>query len=184
MNELFLINNIQKDVDVDNSLKELVVAFSGCVLSKIHQCVPAASGSLKTDLFEDVGLVIYNAAKSYDASFGKKFSNWVCDNSFWHVKRVCNEVKNSELIPFEPPIESDTEFKQELLDRIFAYLKNYENELTYRIFEMRYLKPTASHLTPWMEIGRQLGYSHEWVRNCHDKALEKIKKYFKENEAA
>lgn len=184
MDDLILVRNIQNNVDVDNSIKQLTSLHSGIFFQKCHDYIHSGmAGIFKDDILRDKELVVYNAAKSFDESKGVKFSTWLGNSTFYFLSKLNLETKN-QLAPIVEEEPEDLDLKEELIQNIFEYLRENEDEITYRIFELRYLAPTNASLYSWNNIGEKLGYSHEWVRMLHNKALTRAKHYFKNNKAA
>ena len=95
--DLKLIKNIQKNVKVSDSLKELELKHSGIC----HQMIKKYQGAFTSigidpmDLNDEKKNIIYNSAIKFDPSKNIKFSTWVGNQ----MKYLClNSLKNSYLV--------------------------------------------------------------------------------------
>ena len=126
------------------------------------------------DLVENKELIVFNAAKTYNAK-KSKFSTYLYN----YFKYLCFKTRsiNNRFVALEenydgvipPAFNTENPSLKAILDLI-------EDRDTKRIFRMRYKQKKT-----WHQIAKKLNKSHEWCRLVHNKTLPKLKKHLKSN---
>ncbi len=183
-NDVVLINNIKKNINVDASLKLLDEMYSGVYYKMVHYYFShPALRHQKEDLVRDCYYYIYLAAKDFDFNKKTKFSSYLGNRARWAcLTHINKNKKNCVDLEFNSDIlnkENEENFHSKLLDKetfelFFSDLK--VNDQIYKIFKLRYLEGSKNKLMPWREIGKQLNLSIQGCINIHDRFLKKIKK--------
>jgi len=185
-----LIFNIKHELNIDNSLKELISRHSGIYLRIVNSYMKyCPSQSLREDIINDKDITIYDSALKYKKDKGAKFSTFLGNEAKWKCLNTANKSKKDNIFfqtedfNFLKPsckyiAYSDSEsFKEEILSNFHAELKSYPDSRVFKIFKMRY--SGDSKLKPWREISEKMNLSIQGCINIHNSALKKISKNIK-----
>lgn len=179
-----LADNIKKDIDSEDSLKELVNRHSGIFYEIINKLVPKNSELCsRKDLFDDREIHIYNTALKYDPSKGTKFSTflgnetkWLCLNTYNKAKRKYMDTRPPEELDFLDKIENcDTIQDTNLLNEIYFLINRYPDPRVSTIFRMRYKEGDRHKCLSWSRIGEEVGLSIQGCINIHNQIIEDLK---------
>ena len=183
-----LIQNIQKQIDVEDSLEELVNRHSGIYLEMVNNYASPNNPFIDyNELIQDKEYKIYNAAKKYDPDRGAKFSTYLGNETKWMCLNLYNRNKRRPAFQSEfienmadnTDLNEDTiseSIKQDLFNKVLGVIKEHPDTRVEKIFEMRYIIGTKNKVMPWKNIGDSLELSIQGCINIHDKAIGKIKK--------
>jgi DNA-directed RNA polymerase specialized sigma subunit len=184
LDDFQLVFNLQKKVDTDNCLQELVNRHSGIFYDIINKFVPSNSDICsRKDLFDDRELHIYNTALKFDSSKGTKFSTflgnetkWLCLNSYNKAKRKYCENKTPEELDFIDKFENNNTIDKNLINEIYFIINKHPDPRVSRIFKMRYKDGHNYKLLPWKNIAPKVKLSIQGCINIHDNVVMELKK--------
>lgn len=181
-----LIDNIQSNKRVEDSLRELIDRHSGIYLDMVNSYASPNNPFIDyNELIEDKEYRIYSAAIKFNKDKGAKFSTylgnetkWMCLNLYnrnkrrpvWHSEYIENMSETEEM-------ESDTFsecVRQDLLDKVFKVIKDHPDKRVEKIFEMRYITGSKNKVMPWKQIGDQMNLSIQGCINIHNSAVEDL----------
>lgn len=185
--DLTLVENLQKQENVEDSLKELVDRHSGIYLDMINSYASPNNPYIDyNELIKDKEYKIYNTAIKFDKTKGAKFSTylgnetkWMCLNIYnrnkrrpvWHSEYIENMSKNNEL-------ECDTiaeSIKQDLFNKILNIIEDHPDKRVEKIFKMRYVEGNKNKVMSWKKIGDKMDLSIQGCINIHNSAVESFK---------
>lgn len=186
-----LINDIKNNVNVDESLSNLVDRHSGIYLDMVNAYSSPNNPFIDRDeLIKDKDYKIYQAALNFDKDRGAKFSTylgnetkWSCLNSYNKNKR--KPVFNSEHIenmPENPNVNEDSmaeTLKKDLFDKVLSIIKKHPDKRVEKIFNMRYIIGTKNKVMPWKDIGNKMELSIQGCINIHNSAVDHVKQHLK-----
>lgn len=186
-----LINDIKNNVNVDESLSNLVDRHSGIYLDMVNAYSSANNPFIDRDeLIKDKDYKIYQAALNFDKDRGAKFSTylgnetkWSCLNSYNKNKR--KPVFNSEHIenmPENPNVNEDSmaeTLKKDLFDKVLSIIKKHPDKRVEKIFNMRYIIGTKNKVMPWKDIGNKMELSIQGCINIHNSAVDHVRQHLK-----
>ncbi len=201
VSDLSLIEDIQKDVNRDYALNELIQRHSGIYYSIVNKFFPEArmaSAKLNIDrdlVFDSKDYVIYTSAMSFDKDRGAKFSTHVGNQARYFCLSQINKAK--ALVPFEQS-EFENIFSEEsavhdkidesISSKVIQIIKDMPDERVFEIFRLRYLESKGERVTPWSQIYKKIPHAktkkrHLTIQGCinlHNKALKEIRKRVKD----
>jgi len=193
--DIKLTENLKKDIEAEESLKELVDRHSGIFLDIVNNYVPNNSPTChKQDIIDEIEYYIYTAGLKYDQTRGAKFSTflgneakWLCLNQHHKNKKyILAASPESEFAFINKTVDTSPEqkphFSEALLVKIFDIIEQHPDERVRRIFKIRYVDPEFNKLTPWQKVGKELKMSIQGCINIHNAAIKVIRKNLKENE--
>ncbi len=195
--DIRLTENLKRDIEAEDSLKELVNRHSGIFLDIVNNYVPNNSPTChKQDIIDEIEYYIYNAGLKYDQTRGAKFSTflgneakWLCLNQHHKNKKYLLAASPESEFAFNnsPAAEEEKEehnphINEALLCKIFEIIEKHPDVRVRRIFKIRYLDPEFNKLTPWQKVGKELKMSIQGCINIHNSAIKVIRKNLKENE--
>jgi DNA-directed RNA polymerase sigma subunit (sigma70/sigma32) len=186
-----LINDIKNNVNVDESLSNLVDRHSGIYLDMVNAYSSPNNPFIDRDeLIKDKDYKIYQAALNFDKDRGAKFSTylgnetkWSCLNSYNKNKR--KPVFNSEHIenmPENPNVNEDSmaeTLKKDLFDKVLSIIKKHPDKRVEKIFNMRYIIGTKNKVMPWKDIGNKMELSIQGCINIHNSAVDHVRQHLK-----
>lgn len=181
-----LIQNIQKQIDVEDSLEELVNRHSGIYLEMVNNYASPNNPFIDyNELIQDKEYKIYNAAKKYDPDRGAKFSTYLGNETKWMCLNLYNRNKRRPAFQSEfienmadnTDLNEDTiseSIKQDLFNKVLGVIKEHPDTRVEKIFEMRYIIGTKNKVMPWKKIGETMNLSIQGCINIHNSAIEHI----------
>ena len=181
-----LIENIQNQVDVEDSLCELVNRHSGIYLDMVNSYASPSSPFIDYDgLIQDKEFKIYNAAVKYDPDRGAKFSTYLGNETKWMCLNLYNRNKRRPAFQSEfienmaenNDLNEDTiseSIKQDLFNKVLSVIKQHPDTRVEKIFEMRYIIGSKNKVMPWKKIGDAMNLSIQGCINIHNSAIEDI----------
>jgi len=177
--DLKLIKNIQKNVKVSDSLKELELKHSGIC----HQMIKKYQGAFTSigidpmDLNDEKKNIIYNSAIKFDPSKNIKFSTWVgnqmkylCLNSL-NRKDLAISMDNDKIKNIIEKRQAECNIKDfsDQIDYIFNILKELKDDRIIDIFKFRYF--SEKKLMSWHKIAKKMNLSTQTIINLHNKNI-------------
>lgn len=181
-----LIENIQKQIDIEDSLGELVNRHSGIYLEMINNYASPNNPFIDyNELIQDKEYKIYNAAKKYDPDRGAKFSTYLGNETKWMCLNLYNRNKRRPAFQSEfienmadnTDLNEDTiseSIKQDLFNKVLGVIREHPDTRVEKIFEMRYIVGTKNKVMPWKRIGESMNLSIQGCINIHNSAIEHI----------
>jgi len=149
LSDLKLIENVQSDVDVQNSLTQLIGRHSGIYLDMVNVYASRNSPFIDyEDLIKDKDFKIYQAAKNYNPERGAKFSTYLGNETKWMCLNLYNRNKRrpafqSEFLENlssveEMEIDSISEsIKSDLFDKVLSIIKDHPDKRVEKIFKIK-----------------------------------------------
>ena len=186
LSDLDLIKNLQNQVDIQNSLTELVYRHSGIYLDMVNNYASPNNPFIDYhELIQDKEYKIYDAAIKYDPDRGAKFSTYLGNETKWMCLNLYNRNKRRpafqseyiENMPESNNIEDDTiseSIKQDLFNKVLSIIKQHPDKRVEKIFKMRYIVGTKNKVMPWKQIGDQMNLSIQGCINIHNSAVEHV----------
>jgi len=187
LEDLDLIKNIQKQIDVEDSLNELVTRHSGIYLEMVNSYASPNNPFINYhELIQDKEYKIYNAAVKYDEDRGAKFSTYLGNETKWMCLNLYNRNKRrpafqSEYLENMPESDERREdtiadsIKQDLFNKVLHVIKKHPDTRVEKIFEMRYIIGSKNKVMPWKQIGDAMNLSIQGCINIHNSAVEHVK---------
>lgn len=186
LSDLDLIKNLQNQVDIQNSLIELVDRHSGIYLDMVNNYASPNNPFIDyNELIQDKEYKIYDAAIKYDPDRGAKFSTYLGNETKWMCLNLYNRNKRRpafqseyiENMPESNNMEDDTisdSIRQDLFNKVLSIIKQHPDKRVEKIFEMRYIVGTKNKVMPWKQIGDQMNLSIQGCINIHNSAVEHV----------
>ena len=89
-----LTDNLKLDVDIEQSLQELINRHSGIFLDIVTSFIPKGSATgCRQDLINDLEYYVYNAGLKYDHTKKTKFSTFLGNEAKWACLNQYNKNK-------------------------------------------------------------------------------------------
>ena len=186
LEDIDLVENIQKQKKVEDSLNELVVRHSGIYLEMINSYAGRRSQFIDyEDLVQEKEYAIYSAAMKFDKNRGAKFSTYLGNETKWMCLNLYNRNKRRpafhteflENIPETPspdnPIHNS--IKDDIFSKVLSMIKNNPDTRVEKIFNMRYIIGSKNKVMPWKKIGKELNLSIQGCINIHNSAIKQVK---------
>jgi RNA polymerase sigma factor (sigma-70 family) len=181
--DITLVENLQNQVDIENSLKTLVDRHSGIYLDMVNSYANPNSPFIDYhDLIKDKEYKIYHAAIKYDKNKGAKFSTYLGNETKWMCLNIYNRNKrrpiwHSDYIENMPSIEEtecDTiseSIKKDLFNKVLNVIEKHPDCRVEKIFKMRYIIGSRNKLMSWKQIGEEMNLSIQGCINIHNSAV-------------
>jgi len=191
LEDLELVENIQNNHQVEDSLNELVSRHSGIYLDMVNSYASPNNPFIDyNDLIEEKSHKIYDVAKKFNKEKGAKFSTYLGNETKWMCLNLYNRNKKRpafhaefiENFPDEQTSGIDTisqSIKEDLLNKVLSIIKKHPDKRVEKIFNMRYIIGTKNKVMPWKEIGDEMNLSIQGCINIHNSAVEELKLQFK-----
>jgi len=186
LEDVDLVNNIKKQIDVEESLEELVNRHSGIYLEMVNSYASPNNPFIDyEELIQDKEYKIYNAAMKYDPDRGAKFSTYLGNETKWMCLNLYNRNKRRpafqnefiENMAEDNNLNEDTiseSIKQDLFNKVLSVIKQHPDRRVEKIFEMRYIVGTKNKVMPWKKIGESMNLSIQGCINIHNSAIEHV----------
>ena len=192
LSDLELIENIQLDVNTQNSLTQLIDRHSGIYLDMVNVYASPSSPFIDyEDLIEDKDFKIYQAAKNYNPEKGAKFSTYLGNETKWMCLNLYNRNKRKPAFQSEflenlssaEQIEIDSiseSVKNDLFDKVLNIIRDHPDKRVEKIFKMRYITGSKNKVMPWKNIGYEMNLSIQGCINIHNSAIEHVQHELKQ----
>ncbi len=173
--DLELIDLIKNKQD-SKALVELASRHTGVYASIVNQYASYSPAVKREDLLDERLTNIWEYAKQYDPLRGMKFSTFVGEQIKFECKTLLSKgyvdkVDVNEQLPDGHNFITTEEARDDLKELLKGAEAEGDVEFSL-ILSMRSQTPPAT----WVEIGRQIGTSHEWARKVYYKRLKELKK--------
>lgn len=181
--DITLVENLQKQVDIEDSLKTLVERHSGIYLDMVNSYANPNSPFIDYhDLIKDKEYKIYHAAIKYDKNKGAKFSTYLGNETKWMCLNIYNRNKrrpiwHSDYIENMSSIEQtecDTiseSIKKDLFNKVLNVIERHPDSRVEKIFKMRYIIGNKNKVMSWKQIGEEMNLSIQGCINIHNSAV-------------
>ena len=192
ISDLTLIENLQEQVKIEDSLKTLVDRHSGIYLDMVNSYANPNSPFIDYhDLVKDKEYKIYNAAIKYDKNKGAKFSTYLGNETKWMCLNIYNRNKrrpiwHSDYIENMSSVE-DTEcdtisesIKKDLFNKVLNVIETHPDNRVEKIFKMRYIIGNKNKLMSWKQIGEKMNLSIQGCINIHNSAVKTFQEELEE----
>ena len=176
------------------SAEKLIEMHSGICIDvfKKYTYSLACPSFVKDDILSSKNFVIFNSIRSYDPSYGSKFSTWLANQARYYCLNCIN--KNKKNIPSQADffIENKSgeeneifgtgenkqteELNAENIDKIKALIKSVGNEKIKKVIEKKYL---SNKNTTYTDIAKDMGVTIQTVINWHNKFIKFAKNNIK-----
>ncbi len=184
-----LTDNLKLDVDIEESLQELINRHSGIFLDIVTSYIPKGSATgCREDLINDLEYYVYNAGLKYDHTKKTKFSTflgneakWACLNQYNKNKKYLIADTNESRFMYENNLVSQEKpfVDESVLNKIFNIIDRHPDKRVQKIFKLRYVEPKFNKLTPWKKVSKELKMSIQGCINIHNSAIKIIRKELK-----
>jgi len=184
-----LTDNLKLDVDIEESLQELINRHSGIFLEIITSFVPKGSATgCRQDLINDLEYYVYHASLKYDHTKKTKFSTflgneakWACLNQYNKNKKYLIADTDESRFMYENNLVSQEKpfVDESVLNKIFNIIDRHPDKRVQKIFKLRYVEPKFNKLTPWKKVSKELKMSIQGCINIHNSAIKIIRKELK-----
>jgi len=184
-----LTDNLKLDVDIEESLQELINRHSGIFLDIVTSYIPKGSATgCREDLINDLEYYVYNAGLKYDHTKKTKFSTflgneakWACLNQYNKNKKYLIADTNESRFMYENNLISQEKpfIDESVLNKIFNIIDRHPDKRVQKIFKLRYVEPKFNKLTPWKKVSKELKMSIQGCINIHNSAIKIIRKELK-----
>jgi len=183
----YLAEMVKKHANQD-ALSMLIDRHSGICYKIYNKYFQNNTSTLARDVEEQKDLLIYQAAKTFDPSFGAKFSTWLGNVVTYACLNACNDYKKeitmeSDILKYFADQHSNQEASYVSKDEeILSYIKNIidmsSDETSKEVIKMRYFSE-GKKVKTFKEIADHFGVSTQTVVNWHDKFLTFLKNKLK-----
>ena len=194
LDDLSLVSNVQKEVDVEECLSELINRHSGIFYKASSNYL--AAGQLRNDFFNEKEYFFYTVATKFDETRGCTFPVYLYNMTRWTcMKELTRATKREKEDPYDPmDLDSvmtskgvDKNVKSPADELIFnedlalveEALDNIDDEKAKKIIKMRYLEGNGKKPTPFFNLKDEVGLSRWGVIMAHNRGLSKVKSYVK-----
>ena len=177
-----------KEYANQDALSILIDRHSGICYKIYNKYFQNNTTTLAKDIEEQKDLLIYQAAKTYNPSFGAKFSTWLGNVVTYACLNACNDHKKEMTMEADAlRYFTDQHFAQESSyiskdEEILSYIKNIidmsSDETSKEVIKMRYFSE-GKKVKTFKEIADHFGVSTQTVVNWHDKFLTFLKNKLK-----
>jgi len=189
-----LINNIKSEIEVDESLQELINRHSGAYIDAVNKYFGSQNRQInKQDLMDEKDTFIWEVSKVYDDEKGAKFPTFIqnmvkykCLSGYTKAKKdPVQTYDHSESHYIFDSVESGINIfensleKKESFDIINKLVDDIDDERAKQIIRLRYSDDRKERT--WHSIGEKVGVSYERCRQIHKEMLPKLKKKMKEH---
>lgn len=191
-----MINSL-KDNDLADMVKNnanqealsiLIDRHSGICYKIYNKYFQNNTSTIAKDIEEQKDLFIYQAAKSFNPSFGAKFSTWLGNIVTYACLNACNEYKkemvmDGDVLKYLADQQSNEEASYIAKDNdILSYIKEIidmsSDDMAKEVIKMRYFTD-GNKVKTFKEIADHFGVSTQTVVNWHDKFINLLKNKLK-----
>lgn len=180
-----LVSKIQNNIDVEDSLNELIDRHSGLCVKMINIYMSKKSyPTLRDELLKDKDLHIYQASLKFKPDKKTKFSTHLGNEVKWKCLNAYNKLKRNQAFSIENSFLDYISFNQqddseELYDDVFSEIihltNSHPDKRVKKIFYLRYVVGKNNSVMPWKSISNKLGMSIQGCINIHNAAITKLK---------
>ena len=193
LDDCSLVSNIQKEVDIEDSLNELIARHSGIFYKASSNCL--SGGQLRNDFFNEKESFFYTVASKYDDSRGCTFPVYLYNMTRWTcMKELTKATKRIKEDPYDPAdldfvMEKSVTEKSPIDELIFdedmslieKALDEIGDEKAKKIIKMRYFEGEGKKPTPFFSLKDEDGLSRWGVIMAHNRGIDKVKKHIKQH---
>ena len=194
LDDLSLVSNVQREVDVEECLSELINRHSGIFYKASSNYL--AAGQLRNDFFNEKEYFFYTVASKFDETRGCTFPVYLYNMTRWTcMKELTRATKREKEDPYDPmdldmvmmkntgdknvKSPSDELIFNEDLALVEEALEEINDEKAKKIIRMRYLEGKGKKPTPFFNLKDEVGLSRWGVIMAHNRGLSKVKSYVK-----
>jgi len=171
------ITNIKNDVDVDNSISQLLEQHEN--LFRYFNNKYAFASGIVEDLNGNKEDLIYRTALEFDKD-KTKFSTFLSHQIRYRYLQEIN--KNKNLVCIDDVGENcflcdnkDSSEKEDLKEYVFDILGQLSDERILKIIDLRYFDYDSKKDRTYKQIGQKMGLSYEWTRKLHQDGIRFLK---------
>jgi len=172
----------------NDALSILIDRHSGICYKIYNKYFQNNTSTIAKDVEEQKDSLIYQAAKTFNPSFGAKFSTWLGNVVTYACLNACNDHKkempiDNDILEYLTNCRSNEESSYALKDNdTLSYIKNIieisSDDTAKEIIKMRYFNDTNKVKT-FKEIADHFGVSTQTIVNWHDKFIGFLKNKLK-----
>tara|TARA_R110000824_G_scaffold234655_2_gene423280 strand:- start:1053 stop:1655 length:603 start_codon:yes stop_codon:yes gene_type:complete len=186
-----LVSNIQKKIDIEDCLYELIHRHSGIFYKASSNCL--SGGQLRNDFFDEKESFFYTVASKFDDSRGCTFPVYLYNMTRWTcMKELTKATKRIKEDPYDPA-DLDSVMKKSVTEKspvdelifdedlslIEKALDEIGDEKAKKIIKMRYFEGEGKKPTPFFSLKDEVGLSRWGVIMAHNRGIDKVKKHIK-----
>lgn len=193
------MNNIETLTDTDltkmvrenansEAMSALIDRHSGICHTIYNKYFKNNTTSIARDVEDDKNLLIYQAAKTFDSSFGARFSTWLGNVVTYACLNACGRYKkeidmDNKVLSYltDQQLNEDATYSlndKEFLASIKRAIDLSSDEAAKGVLKMRYFDEGGKVKT-FKEISEHFGVSTQTVINWHNKIIEFLKNKLK-----
>lgn len=172
-----LVQNIKNNIDIEESIKELLSFHSGLInkISGKYIQPLASSGSSIEEIQKEKEYIIYKAALMFKENKNVKFSSYLGSFVRWYCLNRINRNDDWKFISDEPFNNiAEEKIDTTTLEYVKNLLNNIEDKKVKKVFELRYF--SGSKLLAWNKIGKLMdGISGQTANNWYRKGIKLLR---------
>ena len=193
LDDFSLVSSIQKEVNIEECLNELITRHSGIFYKASSNCL--AGGQLRNDFFNEKEFFFYTVASKFDDSRGCTFPVYLYNMTRWTcMKELTKATKRIKEDPYDPA-DLDSVMKKEVTEKspidelifdedlslVKKALDEIDDEKAKKIIRMRYFEGEGKKPTPFFSLKDEVGLSRWGVIMAHNRGIDKVKKHIKQH---
>ena len=193
LDDFSLVSSIQKEVNIEECLNELITRHSGIFYKASSNCL--AGGQLRNDFFNEKESFFYTVASKFDDSRGCTFPVYLYNMTRWTcMKELTKATKRIKEDPYDPA-DLDSVMKKEVTEKspidelifdedlslVKKALDEIDDEKAKKIIRMRYFEGEGKKPTPFFSLKDEVGLSRWGVIMAHNRGIDKVKKHIKQH---
>jgi len=173
-----LVEQIQKNKDVNSSLRELVSRHSGLYIGMVNAYSGPSSVLDRDELLKEKESNIYLCALKYEDNRNTKFSTFLGNQTKWLCLNKINTQIRSRKKEMEAAldkdgmhshlIEFDIDFGTLSHDKIISLV---EDPRAQKILKLRYIEGKQNKVMPWKSVSSQVDLSIQGCINVHNRTM-------------
>ena len=173
-----LVKQIQKNQDVNSSLRELVSRHSGLYIGMVNTYSGPSSILDRDELLKEKESNIYLCALKYEDNRNTKFSTFLGNQTKWLCLNKINTQMRSRRKEMEAALdkngmdehsaEFDIDFGTLSHDKIISLV---EDPRAKKILKLRYIEGKQNKVMPWKSVSSQVDLSIQGCINVHNRTM-------------
>ena len=189
LDDTALANNIKNEVNLNESLDELINRHSGIFFKAGSNCLGA--GQLRNDFFDEKEFFFYSVASKFDDTRGCTFPVYLYNMTRWTcMKELTKATKRCKEDPYDPldldTVMRDTKTEKSPVDDLMFNedlslvkdaLEKIGDEKAKKIIKMRYLEGEGKKPTSFFNLKDEVGLSRWGVIIAHNRGIKRVQQH-------